>query len=132
MMWLNSLSIILPYSSSFTLSILYRIYSSQPYGTHTFPLTYAVHPCLVNVKNKCLIRNRKPLMKQSGHYSLQNNHWNGFSWYSSQRGISPVTLEFLLRWIGNWESQKIFKRLNGLERCWSLVFCSEDSTKCFR
>lgn len=48
------------------------------------------------------------------------------------KGISSVTTGWLLRWMGNWESWKMFKRLNGQERCWIWGFCSENSTKCLR
>lgn len=48
------------------------------------------------------------------------------------KGISSVTIDWLLRWTGDWESWKMFRKLNGQERCWNLGFCSEDSTKCLQ
>lgn len=95
-----------------------------PYGTHTVPLTYAVQPFLRNVKNKCLIRIRKPQMKQNSHHSIQNNYWNDVPHLLLEGYV--LSNNKLIAEIGNCSKDLTIKKMM------TFWVCSEDSRKCLR
>lgn len=43
------------------------------------------------------------------------------------KGISSVTMGWLLRYMGNWETWKMCKRLNGQEKWWNFGFAPKTS-----